>query len=553
MNDIIKKYYKIDECKSFKVNTACNMKDSGILEKYDELLKLIEQQQQNYSWYKLNPHMYLQLGNMKKRTTNYPIKVKNNYYNYYYKKNIRTPFDTSVSKQLDSTRLRWFIQSRITYTNIVIKPTNILYVSLGYNKELTNKYKKGAFSETLKSYPELRCFIKDLFITNNTDINQYNYIIFDSHKNYKDNESCGDLDIHKIEYQQEYKCMNFLTPFVNNKIVNTINNDYLIKIDLLYCNNIIRKRDSIQNIKRKIIYIIYIGLQLLLKGGSLVIQIDMTLYKKDNKYLSDILNILNIHFDDVSYFINNLERGYMGGTLLVIANKFNNTGDIDIVGEYIKSKYKMDLSKHYKQYNKDILCSIGPVFNYLINMMKMLLEVSDYSKSLTITDKNKLYDILDKPRYKIAQDIAKKYKISPPIDVKYHSPLLSHIRENKPGNILIYGNIDKHINDTIRIGNEYNFNKQNIYNFDTILNMKIAFDFVYMNFNCKDNGKFILSYIMKILKPDGYILFKKECRFLKDFKQLKRGKAFSILGVKYLLYNLAPTEEIFDSYNDSPA
>jgi len=91
MNDIIKKYYKIEECKSFKVNTGCNMKDSEILEKYDELLKLIDLHQQNYSWYKLNPHMYLQLGNMKKRTTNYPIKFKNNYYNYYYKKNIRTP------------------------------------------------------------------------------------------------------------------------------------------------------------------------------------------------------------------------------------------------------------------------------------------------------------------------------------------------------------------------------------------------------------------------------------------------------------------------------
>lgn len=40
MNDIIKKYYKIDECKSFKVNTGCNMKDSEILEKYDELMTI---------------------------------------------------------------------------------------------------------------------------------------------------------------------------------------------------------------------------------------------------------------------------------------------------------------------------------------------------------------------------------------------------------------------------------------------------------------------------------------------------------------------------------
>tara|TARA_B110000971_G_scaffold94914_1_gene97617 strand:+ start:321 stop:1880 length:1560 start_codon:yes stop_codon:yes gene_type:complete len=519
------------------------MKDSEILEKYDELMTIKD----NIHIGKLNPFEYLELGDILKSNK------KNNYYSSYYKKHNRTVFDT-FDMFSSITRLKWLVQMRIIYANTIKHiPHNILYVSPGYSKMLTNQFKYNGVNSSSSIYPELRCFITKLLVNNYQNINQYNYIIFDSHRNYKDSESYGDLDIHKIEYQQKYKCMNFSTPFVNNKIVNTINNDYLIKIDLLYCNNIIRKRDSIQNIKRKIIYIIYIGLQLLLKGGSLVIEIDMSLYKKDNKYLSDILNILNIYFDDVSYFINNLERGYMGGTLLVIANKFNNTGDIDIVGEYIKSKYKMDLSKHYKQYNKDILCSLGPVFNYLINMMKMLLEVSDYSKSLTITDKNKLYDILDNPRFKIAQDIVKKYKISPAIDVKYHSPLLSHIRENKPGNILIYGNIDKHINDTIRIGNEYNFNKQNIYNFDTILNMKIAFDFVYMNFNCKDNGKFILSYIMKILKPGGYILFKKECRFLKDFKQLKRGKAFSILGVKYLLYNLAPTEEIFDSYNDSPA
>ena len=38
----------------------------------------------------------------------------------------------------------------------------------------------------------------------------------------------------------------------------------------------------------------------------------------------------------------------------------------------IKSKYKLDLSKHYSKYNKDIINSIGHVFDYINKMVKLL-------------------------------------------------------------------------------------------------------------------------------------------------------------------------------------
>lgn len=544
MNDIIKNYYNIKECKKFSINSKYK-NNNRINDIYNEIVNDLHIENKNNSWYKLNPFIYLQFGNINKKTSTYPIQYKNNYYNYYFNKNIRTPFDTSFSKVLYPTRLRWLVQSRINYSNILIKPKNIFYVNLGYSKELTNKFKQNYISD--KIYPELKCYIKDLLLSQNIKINQWDYTIFDSYKNYNDNMSYNNLDINKTKYKDDYLCVNFTTPFVNNKIVSIIQNDYLVKMDLLYCNNIIRKRDSNQNIKRKIIYIIYIGLQVLVEGGSLVIQLDYNLYKTDNKYLTDILNILNIYFDDVNYFINNLERSYLNGSILIIANQFNNNDKINIIGDYIKSKYKLDLSKHYSKYNKDIINSIGHVFDYINKMVKLLNQVSIYNKTLSNKDKTKLYDILDKPRYKITKDIIKKYNILPPIDIKYHTSLLSHIRENKPTNILLYGNIFKDIKDTIKIANDYNFKKNNIYEFDSILDKNIRFDFVYINFNCKDNGKFILSYIMKILNPDAYILFKTECKYLKNYKQLKKNKIFKIDNYKYLLYNLKPIEDSLNS------
>ena len=546
MNSILKKYYKIEECKSFNINDKCKLTEVESMDRYTEYMG----NKDTIHVGKLDKFEYIKLGDILKSKKN------NDYYSFYYKNQNRTTFDT-YDKFSSIIRLKWLVQMRIIYANTIhYNPRNILYISPGYSKELINKYKYDGANPRINIYADLRCFITKLLFNNYQNINQYNYVIYDSHKNYKDTMSDDGSDDRsdtgKTLFKNEYKCMNFHTPYVNNKIVSTINNDYLTKVDLLFCNNIIRRRDSIQNIKRKIIYIIYIGLQLLLEGGSLVVEIDMLLYKKDNKYLTDIINILAIYFEDVSYFINNLEQGYLKGTLLVIAKKFNNKGGVDVVGKYIKSKYKMDLSKHYSSYNKDILQSLGNVFDYLKNTTTTLIEVTDYYKSLSLTCKNKLYDILDKPRYKIAQDIVKKYNISPTIDIKYHSALLSHIRENKPGNILIYGPVLKDIRDAVTIGNEYNFKSGNIYEFESILNINIMFDFVYMNFTCKDNGKFILSYIVKILNPGAYILFKNECKYLKDYSQLKKSKAFTIRGSKYLLYNLAPVEEVFDSYSDSP-
>ena len=536
MNDIIKKYYNIEECKSFKITDKCLLSSDKIMEKYNDYMAIKD----NIHIGSLSKFEYLQIGDTLK------LKKKNDYYLFYYKNKDRTSLDT-YNSILSLSKLKWLVQTRITYANTIqYRPRNIFYISLGYNMKIREKY------ELLKkNQPEINSFIRILLNNDYSNINQYEYKIYDSQKNYNDYIKDRDLNLDQLKNKKEYNSMKFHTPFINNKIVSTIN-DYLIKIDLLFCNNIIRKRDSTANIKRKIIYVIYIGLQLLLKGGSLVIQLDMRLYKNNKKYLIDVLNILNIYFDDVKFFINNLERGYLGGTLLVIANKFNNKEDIQIVDKYIKSRYKMDLSKHYPTYNNNITNSLGNVFTYLMNMMNTLQKVSDYNKTLTIAGKKKLTDILDKPRYKIAQDIVKKYKISPAIDSRYYSPLLSHIREYKPGNILLYGNILKNIKDAIIIGNKYNFNKNNIYEFESILNMNITFDFIYMNFNCKDNGKFILSYIMKILNPDAYILFKQECKYLKDYKQLKRSKTFTIDGSKYLLYNLSPVEDVFDSYNNSP-
>ena len=102
MNDIIKKYYKIDECKSFKVNTGCNMKDSEILEKYDELMTIKD----NIHIGKLNPFAYLELGDILKSNK------KNNYYSSYYKKHNRTVFDT-FDMFSSITRLKWLVKTGI--------------------------------------------------------------------------------------------------------------------------------------------------------------------------------------------------------------------------------------------------------------------------------------------------------------------------------------------------------------------------------------------------------------------------------------------------------
>ena len=394
MNKHFEQYYNIKECKKISSSISNNKHSNKhtIDLNLNKILKWNSNNAKDYKyWYEYNPFMYCKFDGEHKKL------IQNDYdIEYEYLGKPRTLIDTFFTT-LDRIRLPWLVQNRINFHNTITKyPTIILYINLGYKpKSLLNKNNisksnrdsvKGKLLDLgITMYPN---WIKELLINDiNKDVFIINHTVFDKIELTNENHNIRNSVMKDKKMDNPHNKMNYIdieTQFLTDELIPLLKEQYIMyKLDLVYCNNIVRKDETPESYYKKVIYIIYNSLSLLKEDGNLLLPFHFEFMLKNKTFLNDVLNILNTYFDGVYYFINNVEMAYTRNEILIIAQKYKgnmNRSKLDILKKYITSDFKESITVIIPQYNKELYYSINNALSYIVGIYDKIDPIIKFVK-----------------------------------------------------------------------------------------------------------------------------------------------------------------------------